>query len=104
MSTTGSWLGWRHSTTNMGKSTLLPFAHTLIASLGVREGRTWELQEPVCSGTNTKNFLYILNIANTNYRTILNREPVLGSQRLDLLKVYKLVTAHGGCEKVSVTY
>ncbi|KAF8924407.1 hypothetical protein EDD21DRAFT_7264 [Dissophora ornata] len=46
-------------------------------------------------------FMARLETFHQKHGTILNREPVLGSQRLDLLKVYKLVTAHGGCEKVT---
>ncbi|KAK5816141.1 hypothetical protein F5H01DRAFT_321586 [Linnemannia elongata] len=46
-------------------------------------------------------FMARLEAFHHKHGTILNREPVLGSQRLDLLKVYKLVTAHGGCEKVT---
>ncbi|KAF9583327.1 Chromatin structure-remodeling complex protein rsc9 [Lunasporangiospora selenospora] len=46
-------------------------------------------------------FMARLEAFHQKHGTVLNREPVLGSQRLDLLKVYKLVTAHGGCEKVT---
>ncbi|KAF9434955.1 Chromatin structure-remodeling complex protein rsc9 [Entomortierella beljakovae] len=46
-------------------------------------------------------FMARLESFHQKHGTVLNREPVLGSQRLDLLKVYKLVTAHGGCEKVT---
>ncbi|KAG0199446.1 Chromatin structure-remodeling complex protein rsc9 [Mortierella sp. GBA30] len=46
-------------------------------------------------------FMARLEAFHRKHGTVLNREPVLGSQRLDLLKVYKLVTAHGGCEKVT---
>ncbi|KAF9914390.1 Chromatin structure-remodeling complex protein rsc9 [Lobosporangium transversale] len=46
-------------------------------------------------------FMARLEAFHQKHGTTLNREPVLGSQRLDLLKVYKLVTAHGGCEKVT---
>ncbi|KAG0253495.1 Chromatin structure-remodeling complex protein rsc9 [Mortierella polycephala] len=46
-------------------------------------------------------FMARLETFHQKHGTVLNREPVLGSQRLDLLKVYKLVTAHGGCEKVT---
>ncbi|KAF9973698.1 Chromatin structure-remodeling complex protein rsc9 [Actinomortierella ambigua] len=48
-----------------------------------------------------KKFMDRLEAFHRKHGTVLNREPVLGSQRLDLLKVYKLVTAHGGCEKVT---
>ncbi|KAG0260329.1 hypothetical protein DFQ27_003596 [Actinomortierella ambigua] len=48
-----------------------------------------------------KQFMDRLDAFHRKHGTVLNREPVLGSQRLDLLKVYKLVTAHGGCEKVT---
>jgi hypothetical protein len=33
--------------------------------------------------------------------TPLQKEPVLGSRKLDLFKMYRLVIEAGGCEKVS---
>ncbi|KAG0231229.1 Chromatin structure-remodeling complex protein rsc9 [Actinomortierella wolfii] len=48
-----------------------------------------------------KQFMDRLEAFHRKHGTVLNREPVLGAQRLDLLKIYKLVTAHGGCEKVT---
>src|SRR5205809_844758 len=32
--------------------------------------------------------------------TILQREPVLSSKKLDLYKIYRMVIANGGCEKI----
>ncbi|PKY43897.1 hypothetical protein RhiirA4_341432 [Rhizophagus irregularis] len=35
-----------------------------------------------------------------SHGTTLQREPVLGSKKLDLYKIYRMVIANGGCEKI----
>jgi hypothetical protein len=36
----------------------------------------------------------------TLYRTTFQKEPVLGSKKLDLYKIYQMVVTEGGCEKI----
>lgn len=83
--TIGLWPGWRPSIRSMGMMNRSLAGGLLLEQKGVTDK---------AFASSTCSFLL---------RTVLNREPVLGSQRLDLLKVYKLVTAHGGCEKVHNT-
>ncbi|RIA93076.1 hypothetical protein C1645_763405 [Glomus cerebriforme] len=45
-------------------------------------------------------FMKSLEEFHKSHGTTLQREPVLGSKKLDLYKIYRMVIAHGGCEKI----
>jgi hypothetical protein len=47
--------------------------------------------------------LLIPGVLTTTRRTILDREPKVGSRHVDLLRLYKRVIAEGGYDKVSDT-
>lgn len=70
MSTTGSWLGWRHSITSTGKSTALRslcHTHTLSFSLtSPEEDLRTTTEARSAGGTNTKNFCSFPTLQNSN--------------------------------------